>query len=94
MVSLAGKSHVSRVGVSLLNYCGLGELVAEDAAGYVRIATEWAGDPARRTRFRESIRQQMQASRLMDAKGFAADVEDAYAKMWAINTTSAAAPTG
>ena len=88
VVSLAGQTHVSRVGASLLHSVGLPELVAKDRAEYVRIATEWAGDVARRAEFRKSIRARMGGSRLMDAKAFAADVENAYRSMWEAWVTS------
>jgi protein O-GlcNAc transferase len=94
VVSLAGETHVSRVGLSLLNSVGLAELVAHDRAEYVRIATEWAGDVARRGEFKNSIRSRMSGSRLMDAKAFAADVENAYRLMWEAWATSHADSAG
>ncbi len=44
VVTLAGKTHVSRVGVSLLTNVGLPELVAHSKEEYVRIAVELARD--------------------------------------------------
>jgi protein O-GlcNAc transferase len=38
-VTLAGQTHVSRVGASLLQNAGLPELVARDPTEYIRIAT-------------------------------------------------------
>ena len=47
VVSLAGKTHVSRVGVSLLTNVGLPELVAQNADDYIRIAIKLARDVPR-----------------------------------------------
>ena len=43
VVTLAGQTHVSRVGVSLLSNVGLKELIAESADDYARIAVTLAG---------------------------------------------------
>jgi protein O-GlcNAc transferase len=95
VVSTAGKAHVSRVGLSLLTTVGLADLVAKDRTEYVRIATEWAGDPARRAEFARTIRERMSASRLMNAKAFAADMEKGYRAMWVgFATADGASGTG
>lgn len=82
VVTLAGQTHVARVGVSLLNNVGLPELVARNPQEYVHIAVELASDPARRADLRQTLRQRMQASPLMDAKKFASNVEGAFRVMW------------
>jgi len=88
VVTLAGTSHVSRVGVSLLNNVGLPELVANTPADYVRIAVELAGDLPKLKQLRSTLRKQMQASPLMDGPAFARSVEDAYRQMWQTWCTS------
>jgi predicted O-linked N-acetylglucosamine transferase (SPINDLY family) len=82
VVTLAGRSHVSRVGVSLLSAVGLEELVAGDEEEYVSIAAALASDMGWLAALRAGLRQRMQASALMDAAGFAANVESAYREMW------------
>jgi predicted O-linked N-acetylglucosamine transferase (SPINDLY family) len=82
VVTLAGETHVSRVGASLLTAVGLPELVAASTEGYIAAAVALAGDAARLAALREGMRGQMKASRLMDQSGFAAGVEDALKKMW------------
>ncbi len=84
VVSLAGSAHVSRVGVSLLTNVGMAELIAGDPEAYVGIAAELAGNPARLNHLRSTLRQQMEASPLMDAPRFAHDIESAYRRMWEI----------
>jgi len=82
VVTRAGASHVSRVGVSLLSAVGLPDLVANDADHYVQIAVDLAANPSRLAELRASLRMRMQQSPLMDAAAFARDVEAAYREMW------------
>jgi len=82
VVSLAGRTHVARVGVSLLNAVGLGELVASDVEHYVRLAVELAADRGRLAALRAELRERMRRSPLMDAAGFCRRLEAAYREMW------------
>ena len=82
VVSLAGDVPVSRAGWSQLANIGLAELVAFSEDDYVRIAAELAGDLARLAQLRATLRQRMQASRLMDAPGYARSIEASYRTMW------------
>jgi predicted O-linked N-acetylglucosamine transferase (SPINDLY family) len=82
VVSLAGRTHVSRVGVSLLNCVGLPELVADTPEEYVSIASDLATDPTRLNALRRNLRNNMSSSPLMDGARFAAGVEAAYRQMW------------
>jgi protein O-GlcNAc transferase len=82
VVTLAGRTHVSRVGVSLLSCVGLEELIAQSAEEYISIAARLAGDLARLAELRRVLRARMRASPLMDAPRFARDIETAYREMW------------
>lgn len=82
VVTVAGASHVARVGASLLTHCGLSELVASDEAGYIATAVALAGDPERLTGLRRTMRDRLNAAPLTDYKGFARGVEAAYRAMW------------
>jgi predicted O-linked N-acetylglucosamine transferase (SPINDLY family) len=82
VVTLAGRTHVSRVGVSLLSNIGLPELIAHSTEEYARIAIDLGRDPDRLQALRESMRGRMTASPLMDAPQFARDVEAAYRRIW------------
>jgi predicted O-linked N-acetylglucosamine transferase (SPINDLY family) len=81
-VSLAGKTGVGRGGLSILSNIGLPELVADSEEAYVRIAAELARDLPRLSNLRRTLRQRMENSPLMDAAGFARNVEQAYRGMW------------
>jgi len=82
VVSLAGRTHVSRVGVSLLTHVGLSELIAQTPEQYVQIAAGLANDLGRLEHLRSTLRQKVQSSPLIDGRRFARDVESAYRRMW------------
>jgi protein O-GlcNAc transferase len=82
VITLAGKTHVSRVGVSLLSNIALPELVADSPERYVRLASDLAKDAPRLNGLGSGLRERMRRSPLMDAPRFAADVESAYRDAW------------
>lgn len=82
VISLAGPTHVSRVGASILNSAGLGELVADSGENYVQKALELARDPGRLGRLRSTMRARLRGAPLLDAAGFVRSVERAYGEMW------------
>jgi len=82
VVSLAGKHHASRVGVSLLSNVGLPQLIAQDPRGYVQIAVGLANDLPTLIELRIGLRDRVAHSPLLDAPGFARSVEAAYREMW------------
>jgi len=82
VISLVGKCHVSRVGLSILTRVGLGVFAASTHQEYVARAAALAAKPHALAKIRASIRQRVLAGRLCDAKGFARSVEAAYRKMW------------
>ncbi|PAW89799.1 MAG: hypothetical protein B9S26_07070 [Opitutia bacterium Tous-C4FEB] len=81
VVSLAGSSHVARVGVSLLNAVGLADLVAERPEDYIAIAVKLAADRARLQQLRTSLGARMKTSVLGDAEGFTRKLEGCYRQM-------------
>jgi protein O-GlcNAc transferase len=82
VITLAGQTHVSRVGVSLLSSVGLSELIASTQDEYANIAVALAHHPHRLEDLRTNLRRQMKQSPLMDAAGFTREVEAAYRQMW------------
>jgi predicted O-linked N-acetylglucosamine transferase (SPINDLY family) len=82
VISLAGNTHVSRVGVSLLNNLGHPEWIAHGVDDYVAKAIELARNSALRAQLRSSLRAQMLASPLMDGAAMARRMEAAYRQIW------------
>jgi predicted O-linked N-acetylglucosamine transferase (SPINDLY family) len=81
VVSLAGSSHVARVGVSLLNAVGISDLVAEQREDYIALAVELAADRERLRQLRTSLGAQLKTSVLGDAEGFTRKLEGCYRQM-------------
>jgi len=82
VITLVGKTVVGRAGLSQLSNLGLTELIALEPEQYVQIAADLAGDVARMTELRRTLRARMQASPLMDGPRFARNIESAYRQMW------------
>lgn len=82
VVTLAGRTHLSRVGVSLLENVGLADLVAHSPEEYVRVAAALAHDRERLSALRYDLRRNMAFSPLMDAAGLTREVEDAFTEMY------------
>jgi predicted O-linked N-acetylglucosamine transferase (SPINDLY family) len=81
VVTLAGSTHVSRVGASILANAGMEKWVAHSGEEYVEMAVRLAGDLAGLADTRTQLRQRMRQSPLMDAARFARNVEAAFRKM-------------
>ncbi|TMH82190.1 MAG: tetratricopeptide repeat protein [Betaproteobacteria bacterium] len=82
VITLRGTRSVSRSAASILATVGLSDWIAESPEDYVRLAVKYAGDRAVITELRQTLRERMRASPLMDELQFARDVEDAYRRMW------------
>lgn len=81
VVTLAGITHVSRVGVSILENAGIPELIAMNEDQYVGIAVALARNQERLQEYRKSLRARLFASPLMDAITFTSELEQAYRRM-------------
>jgi protein O-GlcNAc transferase len=82
VVSMSGRAHASRVGLSLLHAAGLPELATGDEAGFVRTATALANDAPRRAELRATMRARLSASELMDAAAHGRGFWGAVREMW------------
>jgi predicted O-linked N-acetylglucosamine transferase (SPINDLY family) len=80
-LTLPGRSHVSRVGYSLLHAVGLDEFVVRSEDEYVAKVVAWAKDPSPLRRLRGTLRTRLQESPLGDSRGLAKALEDAYEGM-------------
>ena len=82
VITLAGKVHVSRVGVSLLSVVGLNEFIADSPEEYISKAVDLAHNLDKLTELRANLRSQMESSPLTDGKAIAGSIESAYRQMW------------
>ena len=82
VISLAGKTGVGRGGLSILSNIGLPELVARSEDQYVHLAAGLAHDHSRLGHLSSTLRERMERSPVMDAPGFARNIESAYRRMW------------
>lgn len=77
-LTLAGKNHRSRVGVSILSNVGLTDWIANNEEEYVNLAIEKASNITELSKLRESLREKMRNSPLMDGKRFTKNLENIY----------------
>lgn len=82
VVTLAGDRHASRVGASLLNNIGLEAFVAGSRDEYVEIAVALAENRQALSGLRQTMRDRMRSSPLMDRREMGADLGAALRAMW------------
>ncbi len=83
VVNLAGNTHASRMGLSILSTVGLHEWVATSPDAYIDIAVKLAHDEGKLQQWRTTLRQQLQNSPLMDGITFTRNLEAQYRQIWA-----------
>nr|WP_314861098.1 tetratricopeptide repeat protein [uncultured Undibacterium sp.] len=83
-ITLAGRASVGRLGSSILHGIGHPEWVAYSEEEYIIKAVALATDHQRLADIRSHLREEMQASEVMDEPGFTILVEQAYRQMWQI----------
>lgn len=82
VISLAGRTHASRVGASILTRAGLSDLIASTPQEYLRKAAALAADGRRLRELRAGMRDRMRGCALLDVRGFTRNLESAYRQMW------------
>ena len=82
VVTLPADTAPSRQTAGLLRILGLDDLVAKNAADYVRIAAGLAADQCRLAAFREGLRARMAASPLCDGAAYTRGLEAVYREIW------------
>lgn len=82
VVSLIGPHFASRVSASLLQAVGLPELVAEDLAGYEKVALRLARHPAELSSVRARLLDNRGSYPLFDTERFASNLEQAFEAAW------------
>jgi protein O-GlcNAc transferase len=76
------RPSVGRVGAALLNAAGLPDWIAEDEAAFVRKAVAFAADIDGLAALRAGMRDRLQRSPLMDARGLTRKMEAAFRAMF------------
>lgn len=81
VITMPGPTFAGRHSASHLRAAGHPELVAGDVRSYVGLAVALAGDIAQLKSLRSRLRQDMQASGLLDHRAFVAALEDCFVSM-------------
>lgn len=81
VVSLIGRTHVARVGASLLAQVGLDEWAAPTEDAYVACAVKWAGQVEALAALRANLRPAFAAAPMADSAGFTRIFENALERM-------------
>ena len=82
VITLAGRIHLSRVGVSLLSNVGLNELIAGSTESYVDVAVSLGSSREKLATLRRGLRERMRASPLCDESRFTRAFESALRDAW------------
>ncbi len=83
VITCTGRTFASRASASQVRAAGLGGLVAHDLEGYVRIAVEFARDPARLRALTTRLRERRDTLPLFDLDRYARQFEAAVERAWA-----------
>jgi len=81
VITLKGSSSLSRMGGSMLELLGLGELACNTWAMYVEAATKLAREPDKLERIRAELRERIRSCSLGNAEMFMRDYEDAMTSL-------------
>ncbi|MEO8004600.1 MAG: tetratricopeptide repeat protein [Betaproteobacteria bacterium] len=82
VVTMPGVRSWSRSAGSILTTLGLQDWIAKSPEDYVRLAVQFAGNPALIAGLHKSLRSKMLDSPMTDKRQFARDMESAYRRMW------------
>jgi predicted O-linked N-acetylglucosamine transferase (SPINDLY family) len=82
LVALQGDVFAGRVGASMLNAAGLGELVASTPQEYLDIALRLYRNPQQLAVLRQRLAEGRKSAPLFDMRSFARNLEHIYFQMW------------
>lgn len=82
VVTLAGRTLISRQSAAFLDCIGVPELAGASREEYLRIAVEGIADRARLDGWRRQLRGRLVNSPLMNVEAFARDLDEAYLRAW------------
>ena len=81
LLTLSGRSYISRMAGSLLTHVGLPDLVTESLAHYERLAIQLGRQPQRVASYKRYLAEYGRASSLFDVPGFVRDLESAFERL-------------
>jgi len=81
-IALEGGHFSARLGTTILRNAGLHQLVASSPERYVQLAADLARNPQALRALRLNLRQRVEQSPVMDADGFAGNMQEALRQMW------------
>jgi len=81
IITLAGTTYVSRVGVSLLSNLGLDKYIADSTSSYIQKVIDLARNPTELKNLHQTLRVRMLKSDLADSVKFTSNIEAAYVDM-------------
>ena len=81
VLTLAGNDFYARIGIQVLESCGLPELITQTWDDYVEKAVALTADLGALDTLRARVRPNFDASSLCDAEGFTRNLENAFAEM-------------
>lgn len=81
ILTLSGRSYISRMCGSLLTAVGLPDLITESLADYERLAIQIGRNPARAASYKRYLREQGRQSALFDIPAIVRDIERQFAHM-------------
>jgi len=82
IITLAGESFVSRMGLALMSELKLNDFIASTTDEYVEIACNLANEIEGLEALRGSLRARLLSSSICDEAGFTLELEQAYTAMW------------
>jgi protein O-GlcNAc transferase len=91
VVTLVGKTAITRSGNSILHNAGGTEWIANSVDQYIDIAVSLTRDLPALSQIRATLRDRLSRSRLMDAVSCTRDLESAFQGMWSAWASSPAA---
>ena len=81
-ITMAGRPSVGRIGASILDTLGHPEWIATSEEAYIDKAIALASDTKKLAKIRGSLRAEIEASPIMDTRGFVEGLEKIYQGMW------------
>jgi predicted O-linked N-acetylglucosamine transferase (SPINDLY family) len=82
VLTMSGRSHVSRVGGSIMSALGLTEWIAGSPDEFGALARQRAADIPQLARLRMELRDRLHGSAVGDVRRFAHDMSQAWRQLW------------